>query len=162
MELKISKRLNTIVDMCEPVDCIIDVGTDHGKVPITIANKKISKHIIATDINEGPLNICIENKNKYLQQKDVIFETIKCDGLLGIDKNLRCAIIISGMGYDLICKILEHIEDYNYEYLILSPHTKITELIKFLDKKNIDIVEERTVFEDDKAYFIIKAKSKIK
>lgn len=154
--LKLSKRMDAIVDLCEPCETIIDVGTDHGKIAIEIANLGKSKHIIATDINEGPLLKCRDNVKKYLKVNDVIFETIICDGLKSIDKTFNSEIIITGMGYDLICKILENIEEYNCKYLIVSPHTKIAEMIKFLDKKNFSIAEEKTVYEDNKAYFILK------
>ena len=158
MTLKLSKRLNKIVDLCDEADTIVDVGTDHGKVPITIANIGLSKTVIAVDNKKGPLEICKKNAEIYIENKNVEFKTLLSDGLQKVDKNVETGIIITGMGFDNMKKILFKINEYNYKYLILSPHTKITELIVYLSTLNIDIVEQATVFEDDKCYFIIKAK----
>ena len=160
MSIKLSKRLAKIVDMCEPCDTIIDVGTDHGKVPITIANLGIAKNVIAIDNKKGTLEACEENAREYITNKNCNFKTILCDGLEKVDKNIECGIIITGIGYDLMSEMLANINEYNYKYLILSPHTKITELIKLLDRIDIDLVDQQNVFEDDKYYYILKAKKK--
>lgn len=154
---KLTKRLKAISDLCDFADTIIDVGTDHGFVAIDLANRKMANLVIASDIKDGPLNSCRSNIDKYLCNDSSKIELILQDGISKIDKNKEIGIIIAGMGYDMMAKILSNIEDYNYKYLVLSPHTKITELIKFLDKKNIKITENKTVFEDDTYYFIVKA-----
>lgn len=153
---KLSKRLKAISDLCTEVDTIVDVGTDHGFVAIDLANKHIANTIIASDIKEGPLNSCKANIDKYLSDNSSKIELMLQDGISNIDKNREIGVVIAGMGYDMMAKILSNIEEYNYKYLILSPHTKITELIKFLDKKSIKIIENKTVFEDDTCYFIVK------
>lgn len=157
MKLKLSKRLNLIVEMCEYCDTIIDVGTDHGKVPITIANIGLAKNVIAIDNKKGPLKVCEENAKLFLTNEEVAFNTLLSDGLSKIDKDIECAIIISGMGYDNMKEILSDIDERNYKYLILSPHTKIDSLIDFLKTKNVNIIEKRQIFEDNKNYNIIKA-----
>ena len=157
MKLKLSKRLELIVEMCDYCDTIIDVGTDHGKVPITLANLGLAKNIIAIDNKKGPLNTCEENARLFLTNDNVSFKTILSDGLTKVDKNIECAIIISGMGYDNIREILCDINERNYKYLILSPHTKIEDFKKFLHNNNILIIEDRQIFEDNKNYHIFKA-----
>lgn len=157
MKLKLSKRLNLIVEMCEYCDTIIDVGTDHGKVPITIANIGLAKNVIAIDNKKGPLKVCEENAKLFLTNEEVAFNTLLSDGLSKIDKDIECAIIISGMGYDNMKEILSDIDERNYKYLILSPHTKIDSLIDFLKTKNANIIEKRQIFDDNKNYNIIKA-----
>ena len=158
MSINLSKRLKKIIEMCEYADTIIDVGTDHGKVPITIANLGLAKNVIAIDNKIAPLEICEENAKKYLTNNLVNFKTLLSNGLEKVDKSIESGIIITGIGYDNMKNILDNILDYNFKYLILSPHTKITELIKYLDNKNINITEQENVFEDDKYYYIIKAK----
>ena len=162
MSIKLSKRLSKIVSMCEPVDTIIDVGTDHGKVPITLANLGLAKNIIAVDNKKGPLEACIKNAKINIVNNDVNFKTLLSNGIEDIDKNIEAGIIITGMGYDNMREILININDYNFKYLLLSPHTKINELISFLTSLNIDIVEQETVFDDNKNYNIIKAVKGVK
>ena len=157
MSIKLSKRLTKIVEMCEQVDTIVDVGTDHGKVPITLANLSIAKNVIAIDDKKGPLEICKKNAELFITNKNVAFKTLLSDGIEKVDKNVETGIIITGVGYDNMKHILTNISDYNFKYLLLSPHTKINELMKFLYLKNIVIKEQETVFEDNQYYFIVKA-----
>lgn len=157
MSIKLSKRLSKIVELCDPVDTIIDVGTDHGKVPITIANLGISKNVIAIDNKLGPLETCKKNAELFITNRNVCFKPLLSNGLEKVDKNIESGIIISGIGFDNMKEIIEDINQYNFKYLILSPHTKITELIKLLSLLNIDVIDQVNVFEDDKYYYIIKA-----
>ena len=157
MSIKLSKRLAKIVAMCDKVDTIVDVGTDHGKVPITLANLGIAKNVIAIDNKKGPLDTCIKNANLYIVNNSVNFKTLLSNGIDNIDKDIETGIIITGMGYDNIKDIIKNINDYNFKYLILSPHTKINELIKYLSSKFIKIISQESVYEDDKYYYIIKA-----
>ena len=157
MSIKLSKRLAKIVEMCDEVDTIVDVGTDHGKVPITLANLGIAKNVIAIDNKKGPLETCKKNAELYINNKSVSFKTLLSNGIDDVDKEIATGIIITGMGYDNIKDIIQNINEYNYKYLILSPHTKINELIKYLSSMNIEIVSQESVFEDEKYYYIIKA-----
>lgn len=143
--------------MCDYCDTIIDVGTDHGKVPIAIANLKLAKRVIAIDNKEGPLKSCRENARLFLTNDDVKFETLLSEGLSKVEKDIECAILITGIGYDNMKEILDDIDERKYKYLILSPHTKVDKFIEFLQSKNIKIVENRQLFEDKKNYNILKA-----
>lgn len=143
--------------MCDYCDTIIDVGTDHGKVPIAIANLKLAKRVIAIDNKEGPLKSCRENARLFLTNDDVKFETLLSEGLSKVEKDIECAILITGIGYDNMKEILDDIDERKYKYLILSPHTKVDRFIEFLQSKNIKIVENRQLFEDKKNYNILKA-----
>lgn len=142
--------------MCDYCDTIIDVGTDHGKVPIAIANLKLAKRVIAIDNKEGPLKSCRENARLFLTNDDVKFETLLSEGLSKVEKDIECAILITGIGYDNMKEILDDIDERKYKYLILSPHTKVDKFIEFLQSKNIKIVENRQLFEDKKNYNILK------
>lgn len=157
MSIKLSKRLSKIIEMCEPVDTIIDVGTDHGKVPITIANLGISKNVIAIDNKPGPLETCKKNAGLYITNKNICFKTLLSNGLDKVDKSIESGIIISGIGFDNMKEIIKDINEFNFKYLILSPHTKVTELLKLLSTLNLVVNDQENVFEDDKYYYIIKA-----
>lgn len=160
MNLKLSKRMKKIIELCEPCDTIIDVGTDHGKVAITVANINISNEVIAIDNKKGPLQNCENNAKLYLNNDSAKFTLLLGDGLTNVDKKKEVGIIITGMGYDSIRQVLFNINEYNFKYLILSPHTKINELISYLDSIDLMICEQECVFEDEKYYYIIKVKRK--
>ena len=52
-----NKRLDLLYEMI-PSDGlgVIDVGTDHGQIPIRLANSGYTGYIFASDVAEGPLN----------------------------------------------------------------------------------------------------------
>ena len=156
MKLKLSKRMQEIVNLCDYCDTIIDVGTDHGKVPITIANLNLAKNVIAIDNKKGPLKACENNSKIYITNDEVNFITLLSNGLEKVDKEIECGIIISGIGYDNMCEILSDIENRNFKFLILSPHTKIDDLICFIQNLSFNIIEHLELDEDKKHYHIIK------
>ena len=51
------KRLLDIVKILDKNKKVIDVGTDHGLVPLYLAKNNISKDIIATDISKPSLSL---------------------------------------------------------------------------------------------------------
>ena len=53
--MKLSKRLETVVSFVETGSRVADVGTDHGYVPIALAERGIAVHGVAMDVREGPL-----------------------------------------------------------------------------------------------------------
>ena len=160
MKLHISKRLQLIIDMCEPCDTIVDVGTDHGKVAISLANLKISNTVIAIDNKIGPINTCKENAKMYLNDDSAKLLIEQSSGIETLNKTTEYGIIITGIGYDNMREIISNINEYNFKYLILSPHTKITELIKYIEEKNMDVTEQKNIYEADKYYYIIKVKKR--
>ena len=65
----ITPRLKTVIDNVKHKK-IADIGTDHAYIPIFLAEKNLADRVIATDINEGPLNIARDNiKRKGLENK---------------------------------------------------------------------------------------------
>ena len=120
-----NKRLDLLYEMI-PSDGlgVIDVGTDHGQIPIRLANSGYSGNIFATDIAEGPLNAArsaahaagVENKIRFLL----------CDGLDLCPPEDVSDILIAGMGGDTICGILDRAEwIFSGQYrLILQPMTR--------------------------------------
>lgn len=144
-------RIKQIVKLIDPVDTLIDIGTDHGKVIIEAFKQNKIKKAIATDINDGPLNSAYENISEY----DFINQTTFCktDGFFGIKDSFDAAII-TGMGY----KTIEHIlmmDHHKPKYYILGPQRQLNELRLFLNQNNFKIIDE-AVFYDKKYYVFIK------
>lgn len=134
---------------------IADIGTDHGYISIQSYLDNNNRNIIASDINELPLQNCIDNLIKYgLQQK---IKTRISNGLLGFDTNDAETIIIAGMGGKLIVDILNNnlCVTKSAKQLILQPQLDMCLVRKFVHKIGFEILEEDIVFEDNKYYFII-------
>lgn len=148
--MKLSKRLKAICDMVPFASSVIDIGTDHGYVPIYL-NKFKKCNCLATDISENSLNKA--KKNALKSSANINF--LLTNGLENI--NLKSEIIIiSGMGTQNILKIL----DKNLTNdLIISTNNDVKTLKKELDKKFYYIHEEKIV-EEHKIYNIIYFKKR--
>ena len=55
-KIKLSKRLALIAGFVSSGKGVVDVGTDHGYVPIYLAQNGYQGKIYASDIREGPLS----------------------------------------------------------------------------------------------------------
>lgn len=156
--MELSIRLKAIVSMIEKCDSIIDVGTDHGYVPIYLVKKGITKKAIASDINRGPVekaknNITRNNANNQ----------ISCrlgSGLSTVKEGEVQIAIIAGMGGNLIRDILE--DDLNivkqFKYMILQPVQNAEVLREYLYNTGYDIIDEEICYDDGKFYEIIKVR----
>ena len=58
---------------------LVDVGTDHGMLPIALAQQGYAGNLLATDINEAPLRNARSNAADLGLSERIRF--LKCDGL---------------------------------------------------------------------------------
>ena len=154
-------RLEGIKSMVDPCQTAADIGTDHGYVAEMLLKEGICKQIIATDLNEGPLNRAIEHLTKSNLHDKCNFR-LGC-GLRVLNEGEADAIIIAGMGGDLISDIIHTSKDIalKAKQLILQPMTAVNTLRKYLYENGFEIIDESIVKEYHHFYFIIKAKKGI-
>ena len=152
--LNLSARLAAISMLVRSDVNFVDVGTDHGYLPIYLFKTKNLKKVIASDIAIGPLEKARCNiLEAGLSEK---IELYLSDGLKSINLASPCDIVIAGMGGELISDIISgkpeiKSSDVN---LILQPMTKAEYLREFLSQNGFDIISEELV-QDGKIYQII-------
>ena len=154
----LTERLEKIKNLVEKSNIVLDVGTDHGYVPISLINEKRASKVIAADINEGPLKNA--QKNIRLAGLSKVIETRLGSGLVPLKKGEADTVIIAGMGGILIADILK--ESYEKaimaEKLILQPMYSQEVLRAYLIENGFEIIKEYLVRENDKIYNIIESK----
>lgn len=155
--MNLSKRLTAVADMITPGNSIADIGTDHGYIPIYMAQKGLTPKALAMDVNAGPLERACDNIKKYCVEN--IVSSRLSDGLKKLNPGETESIIIAGMGGMLTIRILSDCPDVtnSAKELILSPHSDVNLVRKYLADNNFCITDENIVLEDDKFYFIIRA-----
>ena len=128
-----SKRLSVIASLVPVGARVCDVGTDHGYLSIELIKSGVAASVIATDINEKPLNRAKSNAEKSGFQIDLRL----CDGLVGISPSEVDTVIIAGMGGEVISGIIERGEKVakSVSLLLLQPTTSPEALREFLFKK---------------------------
>ena len=152
-----SNRLELIASFVKNGIGVADVGTDHGYIPVMLVKRGYKGNIIATDINEGPLN---KAKQSLIEADcEEAVELILCNGLDGCESEKIDTIIVAGMGGDTITGILDRAEWCAREdiKLILQPVTKPEILRYWLVNNDFRITNEAQVEENGTVYQIICA-----
>jgi tRNA (adenine22-N1)-methyltransferase len=152
--VKISDRLQKIANMVR-YPRVADIGTDHGLLPIYMAESAMVERVLATDVNLGPLERALTNiAAAGLEAK---ISTCLCDGLDGIVSGEYDTCIIAGMGGGLIVKIIE--ENLQtalaFKQLLLSPQRDAPYVRKFLHANGFAIKDEVVVLENGKFYNVL-------
>lgn len=154
--IAIDKRLKTIAQFVTQGGFTVDVGTDHGYLPIYLVESGRSAKALATDVREMPLRSAKENIAGHLLGDKI--STMLTDGLHDVDLQDVTDIVIAGMGGILISEILEARHPLTGKNLVLQPMTQAGHLRQWLCQKGYDILEEAPAFAGDKAYCIINAR----
>ena len=153
-----NRRIQAIADLIEEGTGVIDVGTDHGYLPIALAKRGYKGNILASDIKPEPLSCAMRNAAEEGADERISF--FLSDGLKGCNPKLVDTIVIAGLGGDTICRIIDEAEwTMKRKYtLLLQPMSKGEVLRYFLLNNNYDIISETGVSEGGKRYCIIKAR----
>ncbi len=131
MKLPLSKRLLACCSFVHPGDRVADVGCDHGYLGIHLLQNHIAGSVIASDVNEGPLQSARMNAAKFGVQKKMTFHL--SNGVQNIPRDFDC-MVCAGMGADTMIFILDAapwLKDPKYR-VILQCQSKRPELRQWL------------------------------
>ncbi len=122
--IHMGKRLRALASLVQTGRGLIDVGTDHGYLPVMLAQAGYSGTLFASDIHPKPLEAARMTAAAAGLNNRIHF--LCCDGLTLCPPEEIDTIVIAGMGGDMIVKILDDAEwclDSRYR-MILQPATK--------------------------------------
>lgn len=156
--MKITKRLEKIANLVEEGKSVIDIGTDHGLVPLYLAKNEISKDILATDISKKSLQKLEDKIDENLKK---LIKTQVCDGLDNVEVKENQIAIIAGMGAVTIIEILnKNIEKVRrLDYVICEGNIGNEKLRNFLNENNFYIDKDFLIKDGRKHYDIIRFKN---
>ena len=153
MKLPLSDRLLACCRFVNPGDRVADIGCDHGYLGIYLLKNNIASYVIASDINEGPLNAAVFNSEKFGVRDKIQF--FLSDGVKNIPREFD-TMVCAGMGGDTMISILESspwLKNNQYR-LILQCQSKRPELRKYLGE-NGWFIQNETVLKDGKFLYTI-------
>ena len=155
--MQLSNRLNAVAELVTQGYRVADVGCDHAYVSIYLAENEISPHIIAMDVNHGPIDRAKNNIIKYGFEDRI--ETRKSDGLQMLKAGEADTILIAGMGGALAIQILtDRVEVLqSVRELVLQPQSELHKVRQMLCEQEFLIIEENMLKEDGKYYVMMKA-----
>ena len=155
MKLPLSDRLLACVDFVAPGDRVADVGCDHGYLGIHLLTKGIASSIIASDVNEAPLQSAIRNAQKFGVSDKMKFYL--SDGVQNIPRDFD-SMVCAGMGADTMMHILSDapwLKDSKYR-LILQCQSKRPELRQWLYDEGYRINRETLAMDGKFVYTILE------
>lgn len=150
--MQLSMRLTAIAEMVTEGNRLVDVGCDHGYLPVyLVLNKKIPC-ALAMDVRKGPLSRAEEHIAEY-GLSDYI-KTRLSDGLENLKPGEGDTLVIAGMGGLLMERILTDgaLLLAGFRELILQPQSDLAHFRSFIHEIGWEIAEEKMIFEDGKYY----------
>lgn len=151
--MKLSRRLEKLVEMATPVHQSADIGTDHGYVPCALLAAGKADLVIASDINQKPLDKAVRTAQRMGCADRISFR--QGPGLEVLAPGEAQGAIIAGMGGEMIKEILltspERVEEMSY--LILQPAQNPEILREFLYDGAYTILAEDLVREEDGRFY---------
>ena len=152
--MRLSSRLKQIADFINDEEKIIDIGCDHALLDIYLYENRKKMKIIASDIHEKALNQAKVNIEKYNLQDKIKLRL--GDGLDVLKKNEVNTVILSGMGFLTITKILENEKLEGINNIVIQSNTDVVKLRKHVIKLGFCIEKEALVKDKDIIYTVIR------
>ena len=153
MKIPLSSRLLACCDFIAPGERVADIGCDHGYLGIYLLTKGIASRVIASDINEGPLQSAVRNSEKFGVRDKIAFYL--SDGVRNIPRDFD-TMVCAGMGGDTMVSILSSapwLQTEQYR-LILQCQSKTPLLRKYLSDTGWRIAKEK-VLKDGKFLYTV-------
>ena len=153
--MKLSRRLETVASFVETGSNLADIGTDHGYIPIALMERGVIRKGFAMDVRKGPLERAKEHIAEYHLEDRI--ETRLSDGAEKLQPGEADAVVIAGMGGELIIHILEggkHLWD-SVQQWVLSPQSDLLKVRRYLRENGFAISREMMVEEDGKYYTVM-------
>lgn len=150
---KLSPRLQLLADMIPQGANVIDVGTDHGYLPIWLLENGKIDHAIAADIGIGPLAAAERHAQKAGVKEKL--RLVCCDGLSAFSPKEADTIVIAGMGGETIQRILQETPWISrVDRFLLQPMSKQAKLRAWLVQHRFFLNREFLVQEGENIYTI--------
>lgn len=152
--IRLSPRLAAVAALAGSGGSVIDVGTDHGYVPVWFVENGLFRRVAASDINPGPL----ESAKSSARERDVRgkIDFYLADGLKGVPGRFE-TVVIAGMGGETMVDIISSCPWIAQARLVLQPQSKLADLEAWLERAGF-VCEEAVLVEDaGKVYVAFRA-----
>lgn len=155
--MQLTPRLLLAAQLCAGARQVIDVGCDHGYLPIYLVQHG-AERACASDIRPGPLASARENIEKYGLADRI--RPVLCPGLEAFGPEDADTVVICGMGGEMIADILAAAPwtaDGKHA-LVLQPMTNAPKLRAFLAGHGYTVEAEALAQEGRHLYCVLRAR----
>ncbi|MBO4384820.1 MAG: SAM-dependent methyltransferase [Clostridia bacterium] len=153
------ERLKAVFDMLGEAKLVLDVGCDHGYLSAALINEGRAERVIASDISPASCEKAgLLARGLGISDR---MKTVCADGLSPLeDEKAPYSIAISGMGGELIVKILKkgNAAAKRADIIVMQPMRGEAELREYLFREGFFTVSEKVVLDDGRYYQVIAAR----
>ena len=128
---------------------MLDVGTDHARLPVYLTERGLCVTVTATDCAEGPLARARRTVRAHRLEDKI--PLLLRDGAVGLDQADYDAVTITGMGGDTLLSIVQKSPWLWEKRLILQPQTRVKTFSELLGRTP---ARQTTVSEGRRLYTI--------
>ncbi len=121
--LSLRPRLLAAASFVRPDDRVLDIGTDHARLPVYLIEQGLCASVTATEFAEGPLSRAFRTIRSHRLEDRI--PLLLRDGAAGLEPEAFDTVTITGMGADTILSILQKSPWLNKKHLILQPQTRV-------------------------------------
>ncbi len=149
VENLLPKRLSAAAELVPFSGTVCDIGCDHGYLSIFLLQQGKASHLIAMDVNQGPLERSRENARLFGMEEQM--ECRLSDGLAKVEPGEADFFVCAGMGGRLIMKIMSDYPETtaSMKGALLQPQSDIGQVRRFVYELGWHIEKEDIVFEED-------------
>ncbi|MDR3207129.1 MAG: class I SAM-dependent methyltransferase [Oscillospiraceae bacterium] len=147
-------RLQAIADLIPTGARVVDVGTDHARLPAYLAQRGLSARLLATDLRPGPL----ARARRTLARCGLEDAVTLClaDGLRGLPLAEYDTVVLAGLGADTIVDICRLTALPGHLSLLMQPMSHTERLRAFLGRA---VAAEELVREGRRLYNILTVRA---
>ena len=150
-----SERLKAIANMVPRCQTAADIGCDHGKVAVMLIENHTARHVICSDISEKSLEKAKKTALQNGISRGISFRT--GSGLQVLQQSEADAVVMAGMGGELIVRILEEETTKIPDVLVISCNSHPNAVRRWLCQNGYQIKDEDLICEGRRCYPVILA-----
>ena len=138
--INLTPRLLKTAELITPCKKLADIGTDHAYIPVYALQNDLAETVVASDINEGPLNNAAKTVKQYGFEDRVVLRL--SDGLENIEETEASG---SALHRTLLERIKKGENSILSERINMENPLTLDEIIAAVNKEDvlcIEIVEE--------------------
>jgi tRNA (adenine22-N1)-methyltransferase len=148
-------RLGAVAQRVRQCDVVVDVGTDHGRLPIALLKAGMAQHAVAVDIHEEPLAGARARADRAGVSARMTF--LLGNGLLPLGERRADVLTIAGVGGALVGRVLreQQPEQYGIRRVVAQPMSEERVLRAMVSGTHWQIVDEALVVEAGRLFLVV-------
>ncbi len=143
----LTARLETLLALLAPCRTLVDVGTDHGLIPIAAVERGIAERAVAADLRVAPLLRARQNIASAAASERVF--VLRADGLSAFAEGSVDAVIMAGMSGEQMVQLCDEARQLlrGVSRLVLQPNSDASAVRAWALRQEFHLKDERMLVE---------------